>query len=821
MKELGIISVKSMLNEKIIIFICFFITSQMMIYASGVQDNNIDSVHVEPLQKSLTITEIIPMQEMKILVRTEPAEGPQFDINNVTQSDTEFYFIGVSLPFDNPASARNNARENAMIQVLKFYGQFIESRAIERTSISGNTRDTLETFVNREEEIRNYAEHVISQVETDRYYTEVYLNSKNEEEYVVFVRCQISRQKAENDITNFAKNISQRYAAMLIPRSTLKATLESLVFAAKSMEQNTLHRIIAYHDDTTGRVGLYGYILANINELVNSISITTIPNRSVQKTETLNTVVKLQSLQMPVIGPFEFRVSIRGMNINLSSANYTATNDNSFLILFHTESLEAGRYTVQIEMLLDFLTGGIVKNIGTGFSFEVTPLMPVWTNRTEVEAGIKKAVDTLAGSLKNRTETRIGHFSLSGTDIPSGLSRFLTERVKHYALNNPDRKYRINSENIEIDNKKIATLSGFFSKRIDRVDITLELITQDGDGDGSQFFSISLAMLEEEGIVIEPENLSLLSEEPFIEIIKKQNINIQAFFNSESLTFLHRDELGITLISDKDCHFIILHFDVNNQPTLLYPNSLDDNNYLIANTSRVIFGKNSNAFLYEPYGAERIIVYASLNEFKDIQQHFIKPLEPLTIASARNIFIGNFSDQIEGEAEYIISILKPHEEYEYGKPENLMEMLNAIHNDAISQGGTFEGNEISGVYVVNNIRGSYRIPRNTPENIQFAIYNLDAFTSGAQAGVQTRGAGFTFSFSKPRNITQAINTVKTGIEEKGGTFTGNEHQGSFKASGITGQYNVSDIVNITITEKPFMLPNSLIEREVKIFFGER
>jgi hypothetical protein len=85
----------------------------------------------------------------------------------------------------------------------------------------------------------------------------------------------------------------------------------------------------------------------------------------------------------------------------------------------------------------------------------------------------------------------------------------------------------------------------------------------------------------------------------------------------------------------------------------------------------------------------------------------------------------------------------------------------------------------------------------------------------------TRGQPHIFHFDKPQNISQAIQTVQTLITNKGGIFQGDERRGSFKASGITGKYTVSDRVDVTISEKPFVVPNSLIENEVKNFFGVR
>ncbi|MCL2211194.1 MAG: DUF4384 domain-containing protein [Treponema sp.] len=811
-----------------IFVICFALTSQMFVFANGTQDDNQHSILSSGND---SLQGVLPLKEMRFLLRTDPAQRPDW-VDAVPQSATEFFFIGTSQPFDTAANARDNSRENARNQVLKFYGEFMESRAIARTSIGGNTRDTLEAYVSREDELRSYAEHVISQVGTDRYFTEVYLNNNNKEEYIVYTLCQIGRQKTEDDIANFTKNISQRYAAMLEKRSTLKAAMEGYVQVVKALEQNPLHRITAYYDTGKGRVGLYGYIVSSINELANSLSIASLQNRTVKKSDTLDTVVKLQSAQFPVLGPFNCSVSITGMNMDIPVVNYTVTNDNTFSMSFHTNSMEPGRYSVQVEALLNELTGGIVKNISSGFSFEVTPLTLVLRNRNEIEEGIKKAVDTLAIPLKNQTETNIGPFTLTGTDIPTGLSRYLTERVTHHAINNPGKKYRVSRENTGRDSNKLVHITGFFTRRNNQVDVTLELITASGDTEGSQYFSIAVEYLAENGIAIDPENKNIVAQKSVIEPADtSQGINIKAFFNSASRTFLHRDELKMTLNADRNCYFKVIHIDVNNQMKMIYPNSSDKNNSLRANSPRDIF-ENAKYMLYGPYGAETIIIVASSEQFKNIEQEYIAPWTPATAETVRAAVRGGRSGELEagtrpntsireGEAIYKITILKPHEEYEYGKPENMGDLINNIRSDALKQGGTFEGNEVSGLYTMNSVRGSYRVSRENPDKIQFAVYNMENFTGGSRAGAINKGAGFNFSFTRPGNMPQAISLVRAGIQEKGGTFNGNEQQGNFKASGITGQYAVAELVNVTITDKPLVIPNSLIEKEIKAFFGQR
>jgi hypothetical protein len=279
------------------------------------------------------------------------------------------------------------------------------------------------------------------------------------------------------------------------------------------------------------------------------------------------------------------------------------------------------------------------------------------------------------------------------------------------------------------------------------------------------------------------------------------------------MTYLHRDELQMTITADRDCYFKVLHIDVDNKMKLIYPTRNDTNNKLTANISRSLFeNPDSRYILYEPYGTETIIVVASREQFKDIEREYNAPWTAVTEAALKQAVAG------AGQAQYRITILKPHESYEYKLPQNMTETYQAIRDDTVRQGGYFNGNAAGGFYIIGNIRGSYRVSGGM---LQFATYYLDNFTRGSNTAVMTRGGGYNFSFAKPQNITQAVQTVRSGIENKGGTFNGDERQGSFNASGITGRYSIADSVNVTITEKPFIVPNSLIEKEVKTFFGVR
>jgi len=754
--------------------------------------------------------------EARILVSAEPSEKPSW-VDVVPKTDNEIFFIGTSLAFSTPANARDNARENARVQVLEYYGQVIEKQAVTSSAVAGNTIDTLSPYVVSEEELRTFAQNVVSEVATKEYYTEKYLNSNNKEEYIVYTLHQINRKKAEDEITNFAKNISSRYTAAFSQWKTLKAALEGYTLVVKSLEKNPLHRIVAYYETPKGKAGLYEYAKVQINELANSVSVEPIPARSIQETDTLTTPVKLRSSVISTTGLLDCKAIIYGIsNDNVQYPFHSASDDPYNLQI---RNIKPGTYNVTLEIMLSDLTGGIAKNSSGNFSFTVTPLNVLYTTQETLEIGIKKAVDTLAANLKTPTETTIGAFTLTGTNVPSELSLYLTEKITHYAKNNQGRKFKI----VEGENKSKAVLSGFFRKLNDRVNVTIELSTPEKEADGSQIFSISLSVLEQIPIAVEPENFNKMFV-PSDSNTALATINIDALLNSPTHTYKHGEYLQLRILAESDCYFKIIHINVDNNFKMIYPRNKNDNNSLSASVRRTVFYDPSNKsnndpdtknrrILCGPYGGETLVIVASHVQFPNIEQEYNQPWKAATEETIKKVIAGN------GEARYAIDIIKPHEEYEFSRPQNMTEMIQGIKKD-VKQRSDFVGDEISGYYIINNIRGSYLVSSSSPDKIQFTTYYLDNY-NGVARGKRARSSSFNFSFAIPQNIREAIETVRSGIESKGGTFKGDEQQGNFKASGISGQYKVSNMVNVTIQEKPFVIPNSLIENEVKNFFGVR
>ena len=78
---------------------------------------------------------------------------------------------------------------------------------------------------------------------------------------------------------------------------------------------------------------------------------------------------------------------------------------------------------------------------------------------------------------------------------------------------------------------------------------------------------------------------------------------------------------------------------------------------------------------------------------------------------------------------------------------------------------------------------------------------------------------FSFKIIKPKNLSQTLAQTSKSIKNGGGTFSGDEKSGSFSGNGVKGTYTVDDQISITITEKPFLAPESLVKSKIEEYFN--
>lgn len=90
----------------------------------------------------------------------------------------------------------------------------------------------------------------------------------------------------------------------------------------------------------------------------------------------------------------------------------------------------------------------------------------------------------------------------------------------------------------------------------------------------------------------------------------KQN-DFELSVNTNKTVYYDSETMSITLQANMDCYFVVYHLDIDNNMQVIYPNRWErDMNYLRAGVERII-PENTAFLLHEPYGEERILVYAS------------------------------------------------------------------------------------------------------------------------------------------------------------------------------------------------------------------
>ncbi len=78
----------------------------------------------------------------------------------------------------------------------------------------------------------------------------------------------------------------------------------------------------------------------------------------------------------------------------------------------------------------------------------------------------------------------------------------------------------------------------------------------------------------------------------------------------------------------------------------------------------------------------------------------------------------------------------------------------------------------------------------------------------------------TFSFKLTRPPHEAVEKARIEAEKEGADFQGDATGGRFSALGVVGSYQISgDTVEVTILERPFFAPLSLVESKIKSLFA--
>ena len=80
-----------------------------------------------------------------------------------------------------------------------------------------------------------------------------------------------------------------------------------------------------------------------------------------------------------------------------------------------------------------------------------------------------------------------------------------------------------------------------------------------------------------------------------------------------------------------------------------------------------------------------------------------------------------------------------------------------------------------------------------------------------------------FYIKKPADTAGTLKSVEKDIKKEGGKFSGSEQSGSFgnPEGNVTCSYITrTNDIEITITKKPFIYPNSAVEAKIREYFAK-
>jgi hypothetical protein len=144
-------------------------------------------------------------------IRTSTPARPDW-IDIVPKSSTDLSFIGASLRFATDAQARNNAQEDGRRQLVDYYGTLMANKAREYSATAGISNEVFAPQIAAQQLNERIAQNVAQALAPVQFYTEVYLDTANQEAYQVYVLMEIAKSRVAQVIDNYGKEQAADYA---------------------------------------------------------------------------------------------------------------------------------------------------------------------------------------------------------------------------------------------------------------------------------------------------------------------------------------------------------------------------------------------------------------------------------------------------------------------------------------------------------------------------------------------------------------------------------------------------------------------------------
>ena len=289
----------------------------------------------------------IAIGNAKVFVESFPPQRPEW-VNSVPVSDESLFFIGVSSYLANETTARDGARNDVLNQVVKYYGTIIQSKAQKTKSSKNFSSEIINPYLEQEEIIQSFAQRYVSEILPENYYIEKYLTSKNQEQYICYVKCSVSKEKVKREMDSFAKEISERYSSLLPEKNesrnkSIKSDVESCITVYKAVSENPLYKTVAFVETSGGKAALDEYALLYAKKIIQNCKI---QNESYPKTVEKGTeflsVLQIYSDEYKNLSSLKAEATLFNKEKSFGSALYEINSENKIKISGNTQSLDYG-----------------------------------------------------------------------------------------------------------------------------------------------------------------------------------------------------------------------------------------------------------------------------------------------------------------------------------------------------------------------------------------------------------------------------------------------------------------------------------------------
>jgi hypothetical protein len=420
---------------------------------------------------------------------------------------------------------------------------------------------------------------------------------------------------------------------------------------------------------------------------------------------------------------------------------------------------------------------------------------------------------------------------IRGTRTATPLSEYLQGEIRHYAANSPGFTVREASRSAAQ-----GRIAGSYIETNGVIRVTLRLVSGvDANAEkASRQFDIPVTELLDLGIDwTTPENIETPkeAEERYTAIIELENeltntvsLDFDARLNSASSLYFDGDYMSVTITAHQDCYAAIRHIDVHGVSQLIFPNRADGNNFLKKDETRTFFESPTRLRLHEPFGQEQLLITVSTQPFNNLEKEMITPVAAGGFTDALKKTRGATVETLplSKDERYLtksltFSILPfCRSDFEFADP---VQALRELADDVRKSGGTFEGDDREGFFVLNNETVHYSVR----DKLIALLTRLppETLSHSAARGVSQP---LKIDLTLPRSsIPTQIESTGSKIKDSGGIFTGDTSGGTFavqKPVEITGNYQVAnENITVLITKYPSLFAGT-IKSKIKDYFSE-